>query len=110
MACRHQAVEVLPIGEHEQDGSILRVFLATLQESREKRDELVFGHFGGCRRDVRLADAAEAGSNCDRNVEWRIGQDEIRLLSLEQKLVAGQVTCIPTQEAVLPKDPQIARP
>jgi hypothetical protein len=34
-----------------------------------------------------------------------VGQDEIRLLSLEQKLVAGRVTCIPTQEAVRPKDP-----
>ena len=108
-ACRHQAVEVLPIGEHEQDGSILRVFLAALQESREKRDELVFRYFGGCRRDVRLADAAGAIA-LDRNVAWRIGQDDIRLLFLEQKLVAGQVTCIPTQEAVLPKHPQIARP
>ena len=107
-ACRDQRVEVPPIHEHEQDGSVLRVFLAALQESREKGDELVFGQFARCRRGVRLA--ADRAIALDRNVARRIGEDDIRLLSLEQKLVAGRVTCIATQQAVRPQDPQIARP
>lgn len=43
--------------------------------------------FAGYHREVRPAAAAEAGeTSLDRNVAWRIGQDEIRLLSPYEEL------------------------
>ena len=75
-----------------------------LQEGLGKDDALGFAQFAGY--SVHRSTAREARATAlGRDVKSRIDQDGIRLLSFEQKSVAGRVIRMATQKAVRSQGP-----